>query len=114
LKTERRAVARYKASLAVQIGLDDYDIAAMSNEVSQQGLRVICDGPAANKIFNRYIRVTPGEKITADIQIKSLSVNGLTNSIRCKARVVSVNRVSKHGLIICLQIIHNEKILVVE
>lgn len=95
LKIERRAFARYRAKLAVQIDMDDYSFDATSMDVSLRGLRIVCEGPTANKIFNRYIQVTPGENITADIQIKAPNQSGLTDTLKCCARVISVSRISQ-------------------
>jgi len=95
LKTERRAFARYRAKLAVQIDMDDYSFDATSMDVSLRGLRIVCEGPTASNIFNRYMQVIPGENITADIQIKVPNQSGLTDTLKCRARVISVSRISQ-------------------
>ena len=95
MKTERRAVARYQAKLTVQIDMDDYRFEATSKEISLRGLRIICEGSTANKIFNRYIQVTPGENIAADIQIKVPKANGLADALSCRTKVISVSRISQ-------------------
>ena len=100
MRTERRAVARYQVKLVVQISMDDYRFEATSKEVSLHGLRIICEGPVANKIFNRYIQVTPGENIAADIQIKIPKANGLADTLCCQTRMISVNRISQSGYIV--------------
>jgi len=105
LKTERRAVARYRAKLAVQINMDEYSFDATSMEVSMRGLRIICEGSTANKIFNRYIQVTPGENIAADIHIKIPKPRGLTDTVKCLTRVISVNRASQSSYIVGFNII---------
>lgn len=105
MKTERRAVARYRAKLTVQINMDEYSFDATSIEVSMRGLRIICEGPTANKIFNRYIQVTPGENIAADIQIKTPKPRGLTDTVKCLAKVISVNRASQSSYIVGFNII---------
>ena len=105
MKTERRAVARYRAKIAVQIDMDDYSFDANSMEISLQGLRIICEGSVANKIFNRYIQVTPGENITADIQIKTPKPRGLTDTLKCRTRVISVSRISQSSYVVGFNII---------
>ncbi len=97
MKTERRAVARYTAKLVVQISMDDYRFEAASKEVSLHGLRIICEGQIANKVFNRYIQVTPGENIAADIQIKTPKANGLEDTLCCRTKMISVSRISQSG-----------------
>lgn len=105
LKTERRSVARYRAKLTVQINMDEYSFDATSMEVSMRGLRIICEGPTANKVFNRHIQVTPGENIAADIHIKTPKPRGLTDTVKCLARVISVNRASQSSYIVGINII---------
>ena len=105
MKTERRAVARYKAKLDVQIDMDEYSFDAVSMEVSLRGLRIVCEGLLANKIFNRYLRVTPGENITANIQIKIPRQHDLTDILKCHVRVISVNRISQSSYVVGFNII---------
>ncbi len=105
LKTERRAVARYRAKLAVQINMDEYSFGATSMEVSLRGLRIVCEGPTATSIFSRYIQVTPGENITANIHIKTPKPRGLTDTIECKTRVISVNRISQSSYVVGFSIL---------
>ncbi len=108
MKTERRSVARYRAKLAVQIEMDDYRFDATSKEVSLNGLRIICEGPTANRIFNRYIQVTPGANITADIQIKTNHANGLAETLLCHTRVVSVSRISQSSYEVGFKVVEFE------
>lgn len=105
MKTERRAVARYRAKLNVQINMDEYSFDATSMEVSMRGLRIICEGPTANKIFNRYIQVTPGENIAAEIHIKTPKPRGLTDTVKCLTKVISVNRSSQSSYVVGFNII---------
>jgi len=105
LKTERRAVARYRAKLDVQIDMDEYSFDAVSIEVSLRGLRIVCEGLLANKIFSRYLQVTPGENITAKIQIKIPRQHNLTETLKCNTRVISVNRVSQSSFVVGFNII---------
>jgi len=105
LNTERRAVARYRAKIAIQIGMDEYQLDAESMEVSLQGLRVVCEGSLANTLFNKYIQVTPGANIVADIQIKTPRARGLMNTLKGRARVISVSRVSQNSYIVGFNII---------
>ncbi|MGH1537448.1 MAG: hypothetical protein ACRBDX_05310 [Gammaproteobacteria bacterium] len=108
MKTERRTIARYRAKLAVQIEMDDYCFDAISKEVSLRGLRIICEGSTANRIFNRYIQVTPGANITADIQIKTTNATGLTDTLCCRTRVISVSRISQSSYEVGFNIIEFE------
>lgn len=105
MKTERRAVARYRAKLAVQIDMDDYSFGATSSEVSLRGLRIICEGSTANKILSRYLQVTPGENITASIQIEIPKRHNLNDTLKCHTRVISVNRISQSSYIVGFKII---------
>ena len=105
MKTERRAVARYRAKLPVQIEMNDYCFDAMTTEVSLRGLRVLCEGPLSNTVFNQYIQVTPGENIGANIQIKVPSPRGTANNVTCDARVISVNRIAQSSYIVGFKII---------
>ncbi len=105
MKTERRAVARYREKLSVQIEMDDYRFEATTTEISLQGLRILCAGPVAVSVFSQYIQVTPGENITANIQIKTLKSNGLSDTLSCIARVITVNRVSQDSYIVGFKII---------
>ncbi len=100
MKTERRAVARYRAKIAVQIEMDEYEFDAMSMEISLLGLRAVCDGNIANKVFNQYIKVTPGENITAGMQIKIPWGRGLVKTIQCQTRVIFVNRISQSSYVV--------------
>ena len=104
MKTERRAMARYRAKLSVQIEMSEYRFEAMTTEVSLQGLRVLCEGPVSNTVFNQYIQVTPGANISANIQIKVPSRRGLANNIACDARVISVNRIAQNSYIVGFKI----------
>ena len=95
-KLERRAVARYRVKLPVDVEMDGYTISeAISIEISLAGIRLACEGPVAGKLLNKYIQVTPGENITANIEIKLPNPSGVTQNLHCKARVVSVNRASQ-------------------
>ena len=105
MKTERRAVARYRAKLPLQIEMNDYCFDAMTTEVSLHGLRVLCEGPLSNKMFNQYIQVTPGENIGANIQIKVPSPSGTANNVACDARLISVNRIAQSSYIVGFKII---------
>ena len=100
LKTERRAVARYRAKIAVQIEMDDYEFDAKSMEISLVGMRVVCDGGVTSGLFNKYIKVTPGENVTAVLQIKIPKDRGLVNTIAAKARVTSVSRISQSSYVV--------------
>lgn len=100
MKIERRAVARYRAKIAVQIEMDEYEFDAMSMEISLLGLSAVCDGNVANKVFNRYIKVTPGENLAAGMQIKIPQGRGLVKTIVCETRVISVNRISQSSYIV--------------
>jgi hypothetical protein len=106
LKTERRAVARYRTKLAVQIDMDDHKIDAKSMEISLHGLRVVCEGSSANKIFNKYIQVTPGENITANIQIKIPKQRDVLDTVNCLSRVISVNRISQSRYLVGFNIVN--------
>lgn len=105
MQAERRAVARYKIKLAVQIEIDDYSFEATSMEVSLLGLRIVCEGPLAKNLFSRYLQVTPGENVTANILIKIPGNNGSTDSLKCITRVISVNRVSQNSYVVGFSII---------
>jgi len=105
LKTERRAVARYRAKLDVQIDIDEYSFDAVSMEVSLRGLRIVCEGLLANKIFSRYLQVTLGENIAANIQIKIPRKHDLTDTLKCNTRVISVNRISQSSYVVGFNII---------
>ena len=105
MKTERRAVARYQAKLDVQIEIDGYCFDAVSMEVSLRGLRIVCEGIHANKIFSQYLQVTPGENITAGIEIKTPRQHDLTDTLKCHTRVISVNRISQRSYVVGFNII---------
>lgn len=105
MKTERRAVARYRAKLDVQIDIDEYSFDAVSMEVSLRGLRIVCEGLLANKIFSRYLQVTLGENIAANIQIKIPRKHDLTDTLKCNTRVISVNRISQSSYVVGFNII---------
>ena len=93
---ERRAVARYRVKLPVEIEMDEYTIErATSIEVSMIGIRLACEGPIADKVLKKYIQVTPGENIAAKLQIKIPGDTGFIDKVCCRARVVSVNRASQ-------------------
>ena len=100
MKTERRAVARYQAKIAVQIEMDEYEFDAMSMEISLLGVRAVCDGNIANKVFNQYIKVTPGENLTAGMKIKIPQGRGLVKTIKCQTRVISVSRISQSSYVV--------------
>lgn len=105
MKTERRAVARYKAKLVVQINMDEYSFSATSMEISLEGLRIVCEG-SENSIFNRYIQVTPGENIVANIEIKIPKSKGLlAETLICQTRVISVSRISQNSYIVGFNIV---------
>lgn len=115
MKTERRAVARYKDKVAVQVEMDEYEFDAESMEVSLLGMRVVCDGGVTSSLFNKYIKVTPGENVAATLQIKIPQINiprsrGLVNTIAAKARVISVSRISQSSYVVGFNIIefHDE------
>ncbi len=105
MQAERRAVARYRSKLTVQIEMDDYSFDATSMEVSLLGLRVVCDGPIAKSLFSRYLQVTPGENITASVVIKIPNKNSLTDSLKCLCRVISVNRISQSSYVVGFNIV---------
>jgi len=109
LKNERRAVARYQEKLAVQINMNDFSLPATTKEISLHGLRVVCEGPSASGMFSRYIQVTPGENIAVDMQIKLPELKGLVETIKCKTKVISVNRVSRYGETIFL--VNTERVI---
>lgn len=95
-KVERRAVARYRVKLSVDVEMDAYMIKeSTSIEVSLAGIRLACEGSVAEKLLSKYIQVTPGENITANIAIKIPSTTGVAHNIHCRARLVSVNRASQ-------------------
>ena len=104
MKTERRAVARYRSKLSVQIDMDAYRFDATTTEISLQGLRIICSGPVANSVFNKYIQVTPGENITANIQINISQEHDSPNTLSCLTSVITVNRVSQVSYIVGFKI----------
>ena len=108
MKTERRAVARYRAKLSVQIDMNEYQFDAMTTEVSLRGLRVLYEGPVANTVFNQYIQVTPGANIGANIQIKVPNSRDMSNNIECDARVISVNRIAQNSYIVGFKIIETD------
>ena len=105
MKTERRAVARYRAKIPVRIEIDDYQFDATTSEISLQGLRILCSGPVANSVFNQYIQVTPGENITAGININVSNSVDLSDALTCQTRVITVNRVSQDSYIVGFKII---------
>ena len=105
MKTERRAVARYRAKIPVRIEIDDYRFDATTTEISLQGLRILCSGPVANSVFNQYIQVTPGENITANININISNAVDLADTLNCQTRVITVNRVSQDSYIVGFKII---------
>ncbi len=104
MKGERRAVARYRDMLPVEIEMGGHTFEnATSIEISLAGIRLTCDGPVADSILHQYIQVTPGENITANIQIKIPEATGLVNNIHCRTRVISVNRASQVRYIVGLK-----------
>ncbi len=105
MKTERRAVARYRAKIPVRIEIDDYRFDATTTEISLQGLRILCSGPVANSVFNQYIQVTPGENITAKISINISNALDFAETLDCQTRVITVNRVSQDSYIVGFKII---------
>ena len=104
MKTERRAIARYRAKLSVQIEMSEFLFDAMTTEVSLQGLRVLCEGPVSNKVFKKYIQVTPGANISANIQIIAPSTHGENNNVSCHANVISVNRIAQSSYLVGFKI----------
>lgn len=104
MKTERRAVARYRSKLSVLIDMDGYRFNATTTEISLQGLRIVCTGPVANSIFNKYIQVTPGENITANIQINISNKHEVSDLLNCHTSVITVNRVSQDSYIVGFKI----------
>ncbi len=95
-KIERRAIPRYHVKLAVDVTLDNSTIqGGTSAEASFAGIQIVCEGPIAGKLLNKYIQVTPGKNLIAKLQIKILNKNGIYQIITCGARVVSVNRISQ-------------------
>ena len=104
MKTERRAVARYREKLSVQIDMDDYRFDAATTEISLQGLRILCAGPVAKSVFNRYIQVTPGENVTASVQIKIPKSNDSIDILESQTKVITVNRVSQESYIVGFKI----------
>ncbi len=105
MQAERRAVARYKSKLAVQVEIDDYSFDATSMEVSLLGLRIVCEGALAKSLFSRYLQVTPGANVTAKVQINIPNKDGSTDSIRCRTRVISVNRISQSSYVVGFNVI---------
>ncbi len=108
MQAERRAVARYKSKLAVQIEIDDYIFDATSMEVSLLGLRIICEGSIAKNLFSRYLQVTPGENVTAKISIKIPDNNDVTDTLKCLTRVISVHRISQSSYVVGFNIVEFE------
>ena len=49
-------------------------------------MRIACEGPIASNMLNRYILVTPGENITANIHIKIPAARGLANTAHCRSK----------------------------
>jgi hypothetical protein len=107
LQAERRAVARYKSKLAVQIEIDDYIFDATSMEVSLLGLRIVCEGTVAKNLFSRYLQVTPGENVTAKISIK-IPNNDVMDTLKCLTRVISVHRISQSSYVVGFNIVEFE------
>ena len=105
MRIERRAVARYRTKLFVQIEIDDYKFDATTTEISLQGLRVLCKGSIANSAFNQYIRVTPGENVVANILIKAPQKSGLAISLKCHAKVITINRLSQDCYVVGFSVI---------
>lgn len=106
MKNERRAAARYRAKLPVEIEVNGYTIEeAVSSEVSLAGIRIDCEGPSAARILNRYIQVTPGENIAAKVNIKVPKNTGSAKKIHCCTRVVSVSRASQVRYVVGLEFI---------
>ena len=108
MQAERRAVARYKSKLAVQIEIDDYIFDATSMEVSLLGLRIICEGSIAKNLFSRYLQVTPGENVTAKISIEIPDNNDVTDTLKCLTRVISVHRISQSSYVVGFNIVEFE------
>jgi len=88
-------VARYKAKLLVKIEMNDYSFNATTTEVSLQGLRILCEGGVSKAVFSQYIQVTPGENISADIQVHVPGKRGLVSNFKCAASLMSVSRISQ-------------------
>ena len=107
MQAERRAVARYKSKLAVQIEIDDYIFDATSMEVSLLGLRIVCEGTVAKNLFSRYLQVTPGENVTAKISIK-IPNNDVMDTLKCLTRVISVHRISQSSYVVGFNIVEFE------
>ena len=107
MQAERRAVARYKSKLAVQIEIDDYIFDATSMEVSLLGLRIICEGSIAKNLFSRYLQVTPGENVTAKISIK-IPNNDVMDTLKCLTRVISVHRIYQSSYVVGFNIVEFE------
>ena len=105
MKTERRAVARYREKLSVQIEMDDYRFDATTTEISLQGLRVLCAGSVAKSVFKQYIQVTPGENVTASIQINIPKSNYSADTLNSQTKVITVNRVSQESYIVGFKIV---------
>lgn len=110
MKQERRAVARYRVRLPVEFEMQDciFETSA-SVEISVSGVGVTCEGHAAGRILNQFIQVTPGENITANILIKIPQSSGMPNNVRCKTRVISVNRISQHRYVVGLKYLSFEQ-----
>ena len=90
-KVERRAVPRYRVKLPIDVEIDDEIMQETTSiEVSLAGVRLACEGPIARRLLNKYIQVTPGKNVTAKLKIKT------PDTIECKARVVTVNRISQN------------------
>ena len=104
MKDDRRAVARYRDKLPVEIDIDGqvYKDAA-SIEISLTGLRILCEGGLASSLFSKHIQVAPAENLFANLVIKIPESTGLINNIYCVAKVISVNRVSQSSYLIGLK-----------
>lgn len=100
VKNERRAMARYRDKLPVAVKMDESLLEANAIEVSQAGIRIECEGAIANHIFKRYIQVMPGENVTANLDIKVMNENCLADSLKSKAKLVSVNRAAQSRYIV--------------
>lgn len=104
MKGERRAVARYRDKLPVEIDIDGqvYKDAA-SVDISLTGLRVSCEGGFTGSLFSKHIQVTPADNLFANLVIKIPASTGLISSICCVAKVISINRVSQTHYLIGLK-----------
>ena len=104
MEGERRAVARYRNKLPVEINIDEQIYKdATSMEISLTGMRISCEGGLAGILFSKHIQVTPADNLFAKLVIKTPKSTGLIDNIYCVAKVISVNRVSQSCYVVGLK-----------